>query len=154
MTWLLVVLQIGLSGVFLVAAVSKALVSHDVASALRMSRIPEPLVLPLCIMVPTVEAVLALALLLSGPSLLPLTMSATGLALVALTAWMVWAITQQPSGFTVRCGCFGTGNAELSASGIARNGVLLVAASGGALLSQRVQSPLPEPSLEGVMDFR
>ncbi len=65
MMYLLLACQLGLAIVLLLAATGKALSSWQFLAAIRLSRVPEALVIPLAVFVPVVEVCLALALVIS-----------------------------------------------------------------------------------------
>lgn len=147
-SWVLAALQVGLGAVLVVAAVGKALRTEEFAAALRLTRLPEPAILPAGVVVAGGELLLAGALLLATPASLPVAFAATLLLLAIFTLWMSWV---RASHLRVRCGCFGTGSAEVGAATIGRNLLLMVGALGGWWLAGRVASPLPGPSLPMVV---
>ncbi len=144
MSWLLLAVQLILSVVFLLAATGKVLRSEEFAAALRLSHLPPTLVAPLRAAVPVVELGLALALVLGTPESLPVALAITVVLLGAFTAWMIWVRSRR---LRVRCGCFGTGSAEVGRRTIARNLLLTLLALLGLALAARATSPLPGPSL-------
>ena len=144
MSWVLLALQIFLSAVLLIAATEKALRSEEFAAALRLSHLPAAIVGPVGVALPALELALAIALLLVPSRALPVAFGATVLLLGAFTAWMGWVRARR---LRVRCGCFGPDGGEVGGRTIGRNIALLALALGGLLLTARVQTPLPEPSL-------
>jgi hypothetical protein len=68
--------------------------------------------------------------------------------IAAFTVWMGWVYRQ---GLRLRCGCFGTGSAEIGPRSVGRNLILLGLAVGGAVLAERTNSLLPGPSLSLVV---
>lgn len=144
MNYLLLAVQITLSVVLLLAATGKALRSEEFAAALRLSRLPAALIAPVSVGVPTLELGLAFALVFSTPRSLLFAMGMTVALLGVFTAWMGWVLTRR---LHLRCGCFGTGSAEIGPYSIVRNGLLLLIAIGGLVLASRTPSSLPGPSV-------
>lgn len=144
LSWLLVGLQIALASILVVASVGKALRTDEFAAALRLTRLPEPSIRPVGIAVAAVELALAIGLVVSTPRSLPATFAAVAGLFAVFTAWMVWI---RASRLRIRCGCFGTGSAEVGAATIGRNLVLVAGAVGGWSLASAVPSLFPEPSL-------
>ena len=144
MSWLLLALQLTLGSVLLAAAVGKALRSEEFLAALRLSHLPSGAVGPIGLAVPLIELGLAVALLLATPGSLHIAFGTTLVVLGAFTAWMAWVRARR---LRVRCGCFGTGGAEVGGRTIGRNALLLLLALVGLVLAGRTESPLPGPSL-------
>ena len=145
MSWILCAIQFGLSALFLVAATGKALRSEEFVAALRFSRLPERVVTPVGALVPILELGVAAALVIQTPRSFPIALGVAVVLLAAFTAWMAWIRVR---GLRLRCGCFGTGSAEIGPRSIGRNLVLLGFACGGLVLARRTSSPLPGPSFE------
>jgi len=143
-SWVLAGLQIALAAVLVVASVGKALRTDEFAAALRLSRLPEPAIAPVGVAVALAELLLAAALVLATAVSLPAVFAAVALLFALFTIWMVWV---RASRLRVRCGCFGTGSAEVGVGTILRNLILLAGAVAGWWLAGRVDSPLPGPSL-------
>lgn len=143
MTWILAALQIALASVLFLAAIGKALRSDEFAAALRLSHIPTPLVTPLAIVVPLVEASLAALLVLAPARWLPETLTATLLLLLLFTLWLTSVRLRH---LRVRCGCFGPGGADVGPRTIGRNALFVLAALGALLLVRQAESALPGPS--------
>lgn len=141
---ILAALQVALAGVLVVASVGKALRTEEFATALRLTRLPEPAITPLGAALAVIELVLAGALLLTPPGGLPWAFATAVVLFLLFTGWMAWV---RASRLRVRCGCFGTGSNEVGASTIGRNLVLVVGSVLGWWLATRVASPLPGPSL-------
>jgi hypothetical protein len=143
MTWLLLALQLSLSGVFLLAATGKVLRSEEFLAALRLSHLPEVFVGVLGVGVPALEYGLVIALLISTPLTLQVALSIAIALLAVFTVWMVWVVARQ---LHLRCGCFGTGGVEVGLYSIARNSLLLLVATAALVLARQTRSPLPLPS--------
>jgi len=143
--WILLALQVALALVFVASAAAKALRSDEFVAALRLSHLPEPIVLVTAVAVPALELVLAFWLVLAAPGQTPAAFLAAAALLFAFTAWMGWVEARR---LRVRCGCFGADGGEVGPQTIARNAGLLALALGGWVLSSRSASPLPGPSTE------
>ncbi|MHB8597329.1 MAG: MauE/DoxX family redox-associated membrane protein [Ktedonobacteraceae bacterium] len=143
MIYLLLFCQIVLACTLLIAASGKIFQSNQFLAALRLT-LPEPVIIPLAIVVPTIEIGLSIGLILTFPFLLMDTFVAIIVLLVSFTAWMVFVFSQ---GLHIQCGCFGTSSATIGSRSILRNMLLLLVAIGGFLLSRNVQSILPQPSI-------
>lgn len=150
MSWILAALQVLLGGVMLIAATGKLLSSDEFLGALRLSHLPEAIVRVAAVGVPVVEALLALALVLTPAGRLPLAFAATAGLLAIFTLWMAWIRARR---LYVRCGCFGASGGEVGARTIGRNVVLLALAAVGWGLATVVATPLPAPSLPVVMTW-
>jgi len=148
MVWPLLASQLIISLILLAAATGKFLRSEEFDAALRLSHLPAAITPFLSIAVPIVEFAVALALLLSTPRSLPIVFGAAATVLGAFTVWMASVRARR---LQLRCGCFGTGGAEISFGNIARNILLLVVALAGLRLALGEHSPLPEPSLAMVI---
>jgi hypothetical protein len=144
MTYILLLCQFLLGIVLLLAASSKALQSEQFLAALRLSRLPKILVMPVAILTPIVEACLAVGLVLTPPQVLPLAFAGT---LGLLTTFTIWMASVYARKLRVRCGCFGTASTYIGPRSIFRNSVLLLVTLGGLLLSWSIHSVLPESSL-------
>jgi hypothetical protein len=143
MPWVLLAIQFLLAAVFLLAAAGKGMRPNEFVSALRVSRLPDRLVLPLSTTLPVAEAGVAGVLLVQTPQTLRLAFGVAAVMFGAFTAWMAWI---RRHGLRVTCGCFGTGKAEIDRHSIGRNVALLVLAIVGVALARRESSPLPGPS--------
>lgn len=139
MAGVLLVLQIGLSGMLLIAATGKALRSEGFLAALRLSHLPTVLIRPLGIGIPAAEYILAFALLVNTPLTLRIALGAVMVLLTAFTAWMVWVIARQ---LHLECGCFGPSGAQVGIYTIVRNSFLLFVAASGFVLAGQARSPL------------
>lgn len=144
MPGIVAVLQVVLAGVLVVAAVGKGLRTEEFAVALRLTRLPEPAIAPVGAAVAVVELILAGALLLATPRTLPWAFAAVAILFVLFTLWMGWV---RASRLRVRCGCFGTGSAEVGAATIGRNLALVAGSLAGWWLAREAGSALPGPSL-------
>lgn len=144
MAWILLALQFCLSCVLLIAATGKILRPEEFLAALRLSHLPAALIRPLGIGVPAIEYSLAVALLVGTPVTLRIALGATMVLFATFTGWMAWVLARR---LHIRCGCFGTGDAEIGQHSIVRNGLLLSVALGGFVLAGAVSSPLPRPAI-------
>lgn len=143
MIYLLLFCQIVLAFTLLIAASGKIFQSNQFLAALRLT-LPEPVVIPLSIVVPVLEIGLSIGLLLTLPLLLMDTFVAIIVLLVGFTAWMSFVFAQ---GLHIQCGCFGTSSTTIGPRSIFRNILLLLVAVGGFIISRNVQSILPQPSI-------
>jgi hypothetical protein len=92
-------------------------------------------VTPTAVLTPTLELCLAVGLVLSTPSLLPLTMAVTvGL----LSVFTIWLISVYARGLRLRCGCFGAGGAKISLRTILRNIFFITLGCCGLLLALHI----------------
>ncbi len=144
MTYLLLACQLILAIVLLLAATGKALSSDHFLAAIRLSLVPAALVIPIAVLVPAAEASLALALVVSPVTVLPLILLAILALLVGFTGWMLW---MQARGMHLSCGCFGTGDAKIGRTTILRNVLLIAICLAGFGIALHHHSPLPAPSL-------
>lgn len=143
MAWMLLVLQLCLSGVLLIAATGKMLRPEEFLGALRLSHLPAALVRPLGAGVPAVEYGLAFALLVGTTVTRRIALGATAVLFAIFTGWLVWVLMRR---LHIRCGCFGIEDSEIGRHSIARNSLLLAVAIGGFVLASTTTSPLPQPS--------
>jgi hypothetical protein len=148
LAFLLLLLQLALGGMFVAAGAAKVLQSDDFAGALRLSHLPEAVVVLLMIGIPALEIALAAWLFLADPAGLPRAFLASAALLVLFTVWMLWVSGRK---LTVRCGCFGGGEGLVGPSTILRNVILLALALTGWLLARTVVSPLGGVSLPAVI---
>jgi hypothetical protein len=133
---------------FVASGASKLLRADEFAAALRLSRLPEPLVAVLSVALPVLEIALSAWLFLAAPAGLPGAFAAC-LALLALfTAWMLWVRARK---LTVRCGCFGGGGGYVGLETIGRNVALMAVALAGWWLAGQGTSPLAGVSLAAVI---
>jgi hypothetical protein len=146
MSWLLLILQVILSAMFLVAATAKALHSEEFFAAVRLSHLPEGAIAPIGVAIPAIEVTLALALLLAPARWLPLVFLAATLLLGTFLAWMGWVRERR---LRVRCGCFGPAGGEVGPHTIGRS--LLLLALTGLMLARQARTSLPTPSLAMVV---
>ncbi len=72
-------------------------------------------------------------------------MVATLALFAGFTGWMTWVRLR---GLRLRCGCFGTGGAEIGRSTIVRNALLIAVCLAGLRLTLQVHSPLPVASFD------
>ena len=120
---------------FVVAATSKAMLSHQFATVLRISRLPEPSVPVLTRLLPAIELGLGGALLLTRGTALVVVF---GLALALLASFVAWMATILARGLSVDCACFGAGarigrgtiSRNVGLAGLAGAGIVVVAGSG------------------------
>jgi hypothetical protein len=148
MPWLLLILQVILSAVFLVAGTAKMLRSEEFFTAVRLSHVPAGSIAPIGVAVPALELTLALALLLAPVRWLPLVFLAAALLLGAFVAWLGWVHGRR---LRVRCGCFGPAGGEVGPRTIGRSLLLLALALAGLVLVGQARTPLPAPSLAMVV---
>jgi hypothetical protein len=141
--YLLLACQLFLAGVLTLAASGKLLDSAQFVAALRLSRVPDRLVVPVAVATPTAELALALALVVSTRQSLPAAMGGALVLLAVFTGWITWVMRL---GLHVACGCFGTSRAHVSWWTAARNAALGVVALLGLGIALRVPSLLPPPS--------
>lgn len=144
MTYALLGCQLILATVLLLAATGKVLNLDQFESTLRLSHLPDRLVLPTTVATPSIEVCLAAALVLSPPRLLWVAMSAVSVLLAMFTIWMVSVYIR---GLRLACGCFGAGSSEVGRGTIERNGLLILLSLFGLILAPNVQSPLPSSPL-------
>jgi len=147
-TWILAALQIALASVLFLAAIGKALRSDEFTAALRLSHIPTPLVTPVAIVVPLVEASLAALLVLAPVRWLPATLTATLVLFLLFTLWMASVRMRR---LRIRCGCFGPGGADVGPQTIGRNALFVLAALVALLLVRQGATLLPGPSFAMVV---
>jgi hypothetical protein len=148
MSWLLLILQVFLSAMFLVAATAKMLHADEFVAAARLSHLPAGSIAPIGVAIPAIEVTLALALLLAPARWLPLVFLAATLLLGTFLAWMEWVRERR---LRVRCGCFGPAGGEVGPRTIGRSLVLLALALAGLALARQARTPLPVPSLTMVV---
>ena len=145
---ILLLLQLGLGGMFIASGASKLLQSDEFAAALRLSHLPEPLAVGLMTIVPVLELGLAAWLFMASPEGLPRAFLACAVLLGLFTLWMFWVSGRK---LAVSCGCFGGEGGVVGARTIARNVVLLAVALLGWELANRNVSPLGGVSLGAVI---
>lgn len=143
MAYLLLICQLLLATVMLLAATGKMLNGEQFLTALRVGYVPQSLVIVIAVLTPAMEFCLAVGLVLSPPSLLPISLMVCTAVLVLFTGWML-AVSLR--GLRVKCGCFGAGGADVGPSTIGRNIALIIISLGGLLLTLSHQSLLPAPS--------
>ncbi|MGH2486534.1 MAG: MauE/DoxX family redox-associated membrane protein, partial [Ktedonobacterales bacterium] len=110
MQYVLLVCQLGLALVLLLAATGKLINSEQFRAALRLSKLPSGLDMPISLLVPSVEVLLAGALVLAVPRFLPAVLVLTTLLFSLFTAWIFSVYVQ---GMKIKCGCFGTGDSDI-----------------------------------------
>jgi hypothetical protein len=145
---LLLLVQLGLGGMFVASGASKFLQSEEFAAALRLSRLPEAVVTVLSFALPALEIALAGWLFLAAPADLPGAFLACLALLAVFTLWMAWVGARK---LTVRCGCFGGGGGYVGVQTIGRNLLLMAVAIAGWWLAGRALSPLGGVSLAAVI---
>ncbi len=120
----LLIVRLGLAGVFGVAGIAKLLDADGSRKALRDFGVPEPLIAPAAVLLPIVELAIAVGLIFIGTSWYA---AIAGAVLFAVfTAAMLY---QMSKGNAPDCHCFGQIHSEpVGASSIVRNFVLLAAA--------------------------
>ena len=131
-------LILGLS--FMSAAIGKLLTSQDFSDALRISRLPGPLVGPLGIVIVFAEIAVTIGSWQGDRHILEVTSSAASGMLVGFTFWMIWMIRR---GLSIRCGCFGSTTSRIGLRSVMRNLALLSVAILTASLSIEYRSALP-----------
>ncbi|MFM9106487.1 MAG: MauE/DoxX family redox-associated membrane protein [Chloroflexota bacterium] len=144
MTIALLLIQLGLGAMFVASGASKLLQADEFAAALRLSRLPEPLVAVLAVGVPVVEIALSAWLFMAQPRGLQGAFLACTALLALFTAWMLWVGARK---LTVRCGCFGAGGGYVGSRTISRNLALIGFALSGWQLAEHAISPLSGISL-------
>jgi hypothetical protein len=141
----LLVGQIVVSAFFLLAAVGKILSSSDFSDALRASGLPERLIGPVAFSITLSELCVSVAVLFGDRFVLLGAFSGAILLLVIFTSWVMFVNLR---GLRLRCGCFGSGRAEISRKTVLRNLALLaVTAISLFLSSQPVVAITPRYSL-------
>ena len=98
--------QAVLSGALLFAAYAKARQPDVLAAVLRAGRLPAVVIRLLILLLPALEAGLALAVLTSPPALLPWTMGIVTGMLLLVTVWGMWVCVRRLS---LACSCPSTG---------------------------------------------
>lgn len=118
------VLAISLAAVWLLAATSKAMSWRNHVEWLTALGVPWPL--PLAAL--TIGAEIAVAILLTTFAVWPGLLSASGLVVATAALWRSRALS-------IGCGCFGPSTRTPDVMSFLRNGVLMVASLGLAVLS-------------------
>lgn len=142
--YVLLLCQVVLAATLLFAATGKILRSEQFLAALRLSHLPEGLVVPIAMLTPALEMCLAIALLVNTKGSLSFIMAATAGLWAIFTVWMVVVSAR---GMRLTCGCFGTGRAEVGIRTIVRNALLIGVSLGGLALALHTRALLPAPSL-------
>lgn len=143
LSWLLLGVQLILSIVFIVAATGKVLHADTFLASLRLSHVPEPLVMPIRVILPIVEVILGATLVLGNGRSVQVSAMATAALLVIFSAWTLLAYVRKPG---LQCGCFGSGAGEIGPRSVGRNTALLGLAIAGAILAERTPLLLPDPT--------
>jgi hypothetical protein len=137
--------QLAVSGLFLVAASGKILNSADFTTAISASGIRTPFVRPIAFGIILLEALVSVTVLLGDRHIVAVAFIVSAAFLLATTAWIAWV---RARGLRLRCGCFGSGQAEIGKRTILRNVALLAVVCGGLSLSLAGVSILtPPPSV-------
>lgn len=144
MVILLFLCQVVLSSMMLLAATGKMLDTQQFVAALKLSLLPKRLIEPTATLVPLVEIGLAVGLVLTPADYLPLFML---VAIALLSIFTVWMLTIHLHGLHIRCGCFGSGEAQVGLRSIFRNMGFIVIAIVGLMLSVFLHDVLLTPSI-------
>jgi methylamine utilization protein MauE len=142
-SYVLLACQLILASILILAAGGKMLRADEFMAAIRLSYLPRSVVFPIAIGVPTIEFLLAVALLVSSAQSLVVAFLSTAGLFIAFTAWMSQVVLR---GLRLQCGCFGGNSPEIGPHTILRNAMLTAIAIVGTLLAWNVSSPLPAPS--------
>ena len=130
-----------LAAAFLAAAKAKAMDRVVTADAFKALGVPRPGVVAVAL--PVVEVLVAVALVLSP------TVGATA-AMALLLAFTTFLVGRLRQGIHVPCPCFGsTGQRAISATTVARNGVLMAIAVGVVVVAPAARPPLVLLSVSG-----
>ena len=148
MSLVLLALQLVTGAAFAAAGASKLLRADEFWAALRLSRLPEPVVFVVALALPVVEIGLSGWLFMGTAGSLSAAFLACVMLLLAFTVWMAWVLARK---LTVRCGCFGGGDGYVGVHSISRNLALMAVAAIGWALAGRVTSPLGGVSLWAVI---